>query len=76
MGLSFDHNSAHTQNNFSPSPTSEQLTAENIRFLNKLGFTVTDNGYTGYKTRACIRRDSMGKGISHTPTLRFIEIRK
>lgn len=75
MGLTFI-NKKQDDVHVSSCADTKRLTSENINFLTSLGFTITNNGYTGHKTRSRIRRHTLGKRVSHTQPLRFIEIGK
>lgn len=76
MGLTFLNRNNVPAHTTSSSSAAEGLTSENIRFLEEVGFTVIRHGHSGCKTWAGVRREVMGKGIPHTPSLRFIEIAK
>jgi hypothetical protein len=74
MGLSFKNK--HTQEgHVSSSRAVEELTRENRRFLQKVGFKLNDYGHIGYNPRTDFRRDLVGKGIPHAQPLRFIKIK-
>ena len=77
MGLSFKKREP-TGKQVGASSSTEELTSENIHFLEKIGLKLVkqNNGDTGYNARTDIRRDYMGKGISYAQPLRFIKIKQ
>jgi hypothetical protein len=75
MGLTFKKDRV-SNTKLSSVSASEGLTSENIQFLEEIGFKVVNNGYSGYSARTDVRRDLMGKGVSHSQPLRFIEIKQ
>ena len=76
MGLSFRQGQSANKQVGTASST-EELTSENIRFLEEIGLKLArNNGYTGYNTGTDVRRDHLGKGISYAQPLRFIKIKQ
>ena len=74
MGLTFKKDRVSNKGISSVS-ASEELTRENIQFLEEIGFKV-NNGHSGHSARTNVRRDLVGKGVSHPQPLRFIEIKQ
>lgn len=75
MGLSFG-SGASADKEVTTSTDLKRLKIENIRFLEKIGLKINNNGYTEYNTGTDIRRNLMGKGISHAQPLRFVQIKQ
>ena len=73
MGLSFKKREP-TDKQLISSLAVEGLTSDNIRFLQDIGLKLVNDGNTGYSAGADIRRNPMGKGISHAQPLRFVKI--
>lgn len=75
MGLTFKKDRGGN-NKLSSVSASEELTSGNIQFLEDIGLKVINNGRPGHSARTNVRRDLVGKGVSHPQPLRFIEIKQ